>query len=151
MYLTENTLHLYDTFEILTPFTEKYFLGFCAVNSGRTSPTFRGNLLSPSSGSKSKSSKQSVDGSFWAPLQASTSDCCACWLLPYLHLLPWRWRQQVTSKRGWYATGLHGVTSQKTAVPILKSTSKCMAFPSTQCADRLCGPANGYLGLFPRK
>jgi hypothetical protein len=40
--------------------------------------------------------------------------CCL-----HYHSLPWWWRQQVLLKRRWTSTGLHGATTQKTAIKVI--------------------------------
>jgi hypothetical protein len=72
---------------------KNYLLRYDAVSFGRSSMTFQGNELLPSSGPKSKLCKQQV-----ARL--------------LLTLRPWSWRQYIPPKCCW-TTRLHNIKSQK--------------------------------------
>jgi hypothetical protein len=74
------------------------WLGLTPCSSIKSPPTFRRNLLPPSSGSKDKRS-----------IQLARS------IRQTVTLQPWRRRQYVPPKSRWASTGLHGVASQKTS------------------------------------
>jgi hypothetical protein len=52
--------------------------------------------------------------------QAQKAKRFSYWFLAWLTPRPWRWKQYVCQKRKWTSTRLHGVTSQKTLLFIIK-------------------------------
>jgi hypothetical protein len=91
----------YCMLELSSDYTEHYFLGSDAVQSGRSSPTFRRNVMSPFHAS---------NYSLWSFLRLyvpsfSQAGSSACFLQPAsLTLRPWKWRQNVPPKRQWTST-----------------------------------------------
>jgi hypothetical protein len=89
-------------------------LGCDAVQSRRISMTFQRNVFLPSS--EPKNQPIQPQASSW--LTIFTSRGSLTLLFVWLTLLPWRWTQNLPSKRWWTYTRLHGITWQQILIYI---------------------------------
>jgi hypothetical protein len=87
-------------FEVLTAVTIRSSLLSCNAAWFGKSPTFRMNISTPSSGSKTKTSRNQQEacgkqGWSWSPSLV----VCFFWFLAWLTTRPWRWTRYVPPKR----------------------------------------------------
>jgi hypothetical protein len=96
-------------------YEESYLLGYNAVQSIESQPTFRRNMSPTSAGSKKKSS--------------SACHLLSRWFLTRLILRPWRLRRHVPPKRQLTFNWLHGAISQKIWLLNVTATARLMPLP----------------------